>query len=144
MKKYICLCLIFVFVTLLFIPASAAVFIEPSTRSVYYVTLNTSQLGVIKILIPDQYIQYISFNAEYPINVSGSTFYGYVAGSDTRIRFQPFMYPDYQNGYTYSTLTVNSLIETNLSDNNLSFDNKIFVSIFLILVVVVACLFMKN
>lgn len=110
----------------------------------YYINCTTSQLGIITICIPSDMVQYFTFTAEYPINISSNTVYGYIIGTQKVIRFYPFRYPEYSSGYEYETLTITSVNDTNLKDINLSSSDRSNSLIILILGVIAFCLFMNH
>ena len=109
-------------------------FEEPDNS--YYVTVNTSQVGVIKIFIPYNYGSYFStsYNGNRLVNCSSSTITCNALDSNNNlysIRFPSFDSPSYRNTRSadtrYYDLLILGITDTNvplLNDSNFGIFNQ--------------------
>lgn len=129
-----------------------------NTLSGCYLVLDTSELGEIKVYIPVDYQQgsFSYDNYSSLVNIRSSTITGYTLdGSNWTIRWPTFGTPQYRatnsSGYTWSDLTVNDVVDTNVQVVDDDYDLPLFpadgfltVTIIMILGVLLICQFMKQ
>lgn len=101
----------------------------------YYVQLDESSLGQIKVYFPSNQVQFLSLQEDGTtiINVSSGTVYGYFdyQGSEYRITFPAFDVGYYRlsSSYNNTDLNVLSILDTNiefLNDESIVFQNESF------------------
>lgn len=121
-----------------------------------YVTCSTSQLGNITFFVPVTYREgYLSMSDNGLMNVHTSSVSGYFYRGSTlyQIRFSGYATPQYRvydSGYSYTDLTVDEVLSTNMviydSYNDVAADRSDIYLLGLLLVggVIVVCLFMRR
>lgn len=121
-----------------------------------YVTCSTSQFGDITFFVPVTYREgYLSMSDNGLMNVHTSTVSGYFYRGSTlyQIRFSGYATPQYRvydSGYSYTDLTVDEVLSTNMviydSYNDVAADRSDIYLLGLLLVggVIVVCLFMRR
>ena len=121
-----------------------------------YVTCSTSQLGDITFFVSVTYREgYLSLSDNGLMNVHTSTVSGYFYRGSTlyQIRFSGYATPQYRvydSGFSYTDLTVDEVLSTNMviydSYNDVAADRSDIYLLGLLLVggVIVVCLFMRR